>query len=209
MKRNVDLEGHDEILLKSGMEKSSGEKPPGVYVRANEHQPGHELDMLWSGNRGLHLREDRSPVIFFITGLIIGALVTAAVCFFFFIKPNAKMGENELTAPVIEQERLDTKQGAASSVVTPQESSDASASAPATTEPVSQTPSTAAQPASVAGVPMQHYAVKSGDTLEKIAHKFYGSGTPDMVEKITRANNMKNPNALKLDQDLVIPPKAY
>jgi len=53
------------------------------------------------------------------------------------------------------------------------------------------------------------YTVVGGDTLGKISLKVYGSTAPKYQEKIQRANNMKNPNHLKLDQVLTIPPKEY
>jgi len=53
------------------------------------------------------------------------------------------------------------------------------------------------------------YTVVAGDTLGKISLKVYGSTAPKYQEKIQRANNMKNPNHLKLDQTLTIPPKEY
>lgn len=49
------------------------------------------------------------------------------------------------------------------------------------------------------------YRVKSGDTLEAIAYRFYGSGTPSRINKIQVANNLRNPNALQIGQNLIIP----
>jgi len=53
----------------------------------------------------------------------------------------------------------------------------------------------------------QTYVVKSGDTLGGIAEKFYKNSGPDYLQKLQRANNMKNPNSLHLGQKLVIPPE--
>jgi LysM repeat protein len=182
------------------------EKTPGVYVRANEHPTTHELDMLWSGARGIHLKDDRSPILAFAFGFIVGTLLTAAIAFFFFIKPEIKTGQNLLTAPVAEQAEISTPEAgtaagqAAATLAKPVSQS-------ATTAPVTSAPATT--PVAAAPTAGSRYKVQSGDTLERIAKKFYGSGTPEMVDKLIRANNMKNPNALQLDQELVIPPKAY
>lgn len=196
------------------------EKTPGVYVRSNEHAPAHELDMLWSGTRTSHFREERSAVLFFCFGLIVGILLTAAVAFFFFIKPSIKTGDNLLTVPVREEgqatsAQVDKEPAGITHITQPIEapvsnkpdaatiSTPTEQTAPGSTRPVQTT--TTATPVAGAG----HHVVKNGDTLGSIAYKYYGSSAPDFVEKITRANGMKNPNSLKLDQDLVIPPKNY
>jgi len=49
------------------------------------------------------------------------------------------------------------------------------------------------------------YTVKSGDTLQGIVIRFYGSYSPAKAEKLRQVNNMDNPNALKLGQVLTIP----
>lgn len=51
----------------------------------------------------------------------------------------------------------------------------------------------------------ENYTVKSGDTLESIIIRFYGSYQPDKVSQIAAANKMTNPNALQIGQKLIIP----
>jgi nucleoid-associated protein YgaU len=68
------------------------EKTPGVYVRAENELP-HELDMLWSNSKA-YQREDRSPIISFIAGLLVGAVLTAAVFMLFFSHPQAPVSES-------------------------------------------------------------------------------------------------------------------
>jgi LysM repeat protein len=48
----------------------------------------------------------------------------------------------------------------------------------------------------------QTYTVKSGDTLSKIAKQFGVT-----VDALVKANNIANPNLIKLGQVLKIPPK--
>lgn len=159
------------------------EKTPGVYVRADDNELPHELDMLWSNSRPYH-REERSPLISFIAGLLVGAVLTAAVFFLFIMRPQVNTnGENEIMAPVSE-EMGTGKQPAGQ-----------------------QAPGTAA-PATSAGTATS-YTVVSGDTLGRIAEKVYGSSSPQYVDKIQRANNMSSPDQLQIDQKLVIPPKDY
>jgi hypothetical protein len=160
------------------------EKTPGVYVRAENELP-HELDMLWSNTRTYH-KEERSPLISFIAGLLVGVILTSAVFLLFFNQPHIKTGENQMTAPMTEDlEGAQTPAGGSSAAGT---SPDTASSAPAggTT-----------------------YTVVSGDTLGRISGKVYGSTAPKYLEKIQRANNLSSPDALQIDQKLIIPPKDY
>lgn len=162
------------------------EKTPGVYVRADNNELPHELDMLWSGSRPYH-REERSPLISFIAGLVVGAILTSAVFWLVFLRPQVKTSENEITVPVSED--LNGKaiqpEGAASQQ-----------SGPTAANGQPQGASTS-------------YTVVSGDTLGRIAEKVYGSSNPELIDKIQRANNMSSPDQLQIDQKLVIPPKNY
>ena len=47
------------------------------------------------------------------------------------------------------------------------------------------------------------YTVKKGDTLAKISKEFYGS--TNFVDKIINYNNLKNPNAIFINQQLELP----
>ncbi len=49
------------------------------------------------------------------------------------------------------------------------------------------------------------YTVKSGDTIQAIVVKFYGSYDVSKIEKIKIANNLSDPNAIGIGQKLVIP----
>lgn len=179
------------------------DKTPGVYVRNHDIAPSHELDLLWSGNRTHHMRDERSPIIAFVFGLVVGALLTAAVAFFFFIKPEIKTGESTMTTSAVNEAA--STQPHVTHVVTPLEPSSSSGQAEASATSTATSIKTA--PPSTIGE--SKYTVKSGDTMESIARHHYGAGTPNFIEKIRRANGIKNVNSLKLDQELVIPPKSY
>jgi nucleoid-associated protein YgaU len=47
------------------------------------------------------------------------------------------------------------------------------------------------------------YTVKSGDNLSKISKEFYGN--PNEYSKITEANNISDPNLIRVGQELSIP----
>lgn len=49
------------------------------------------------------------------------------------------------------------------------------------------------------------YKVQSGDTLESIVIRFYGSYDKSKVQKIMDANHLKNPNAISIGQELEVP----
>ncbi|MCR4880961.1 MAG: LysM peptidoglycan-binding domain-containing protein [bacterium] len=49
------------------------------------------------------------------------------------------------------------------------------------------------------------YTVKNGDTLETIAVKYYGVASQSNIQKLQKANNIKNPHNIRLGQKLTIP----
>jgi LysM repeat protein len=166
------------------------EGSPGVYVRGDESELPQELDVLWSGSKAHH-REERSPIVPFLFGLIVGAALAAAFFFLFMMRPdNAKIQDNSLTLPVTDslQQDMPTLNG---------ENGHGSSKHASTAE------------SSASNVSLKRYTVKSGDTLSTIAEEVYGSSQEEYVEKIQRANKLDNPNQLKLDQELIIPPKRY
>ncbi|WP_373531031.1 LysM peptidoglycan-binding domain-containing protein [Vampirovibrio sp.] len=170
------------------MPSDTQEKTPGVYVRADNELP-QELDMLWSNARPYH-KEERNPLISFLAGLLVGAVLTTAVFLLLVMRPQVQTGDNGLMAPANEE----SLQGGADSATT----SDETAGDKADGKPKSLTASKSTT-----------YTVVSGDTLGKIAEKVYGTSAPTYLDKIQRANNMSSPDKLQLDQKLIIPPKDY
>ena len=49
------------------------------------------------------------------------------------------------------------------------------------------------------------YTIKSGDTLETIAVKYYGVASQANVAKIQRANNITNPHNIQIGQTITVP----
>ena len=66
-------------------------------------------------------------------------------------------------------------------------------------------------PASNAGEVLNNmtYTIKSGDTLETIAVKYYGIASQANVAKIQRANNIKNPHSLPGGGHMYNQPAAF
>jgi len=52
---------------------------------------------------------------------------------------------------------------------------------------------------------LSKYKIRSGDTLEKIALRFYGSSTPKSIDKIKVANKIRNVRLLRVGQEILIP----
>ena len=51
----------------------------------------------------------------------------------------------------------------------------------------------------------ESYTVQSGDTVESILVRFYGSYSTEKANLIKSANNLSNLNKLQIGQKLVIP----
>ena len=51
----------------------------------------------------------------------------------------------------------------------------------------------------------EKYVVKSGDTLNGIAYRFYGKYNEAKIQEIQKINEIANPAALKVGQELLIP----
>ena len=49
------------------------------------------------------------------------------------------------------------------------------------------------------------YTIKSGDTLETIAVKYYGVASQANVARLQRANNIKNPHSIQVGQKINVP----
>ena len=49
------------------------------------------------------------------------------------------------------------------------------------------------------------YTIKSGDTLETIAVKYYGVASQANIAKLQRANNIKNPHSIQIGQTISVP----
>ncbi|MDH4378424.1 MAG: LysM peptidoglycan-binding domain-containing protein [Vampirovibrionales bacterium] len=195
----------------------------GVYVR----QPANtqrELDVLWSNSRHFH-KEDRSPIVFTVAGLLLGVMIASAVFFLLSQKPEIVTSQDASTVTAVQDADLLAEENnlppedAPSTVATQtkamEEESAAGAVQQAQTVEAQNTPvassrtaavsdSLASEPARRTRGSVQH-RVEPGDTLGGIAYKYYGASTPALVDKIARSNRMTDPNNLTIGQALVIP----
>lgn len=51
----------------------------------------------------------------------------------------------------------------------------------------------------------EKYTIKSGDTLDKIAYRFYGRYDNEKIQRIQALNSIKSPTALQIGQVIIIP----
>jgi nucleoid-associated protein YgaU len=182
--------GEEKDMPSSDMQ----EKTPGVYVRANDNELPHELDMLWSNSRP-YQREERSPLVSFIVGMLVGGILTTAVFLLFVMHPQVKTGESEITAPISEEMNAGHQQQPGTSATIPGGATSGTKTSQGAVAPGTQGSTS--------------YTVVTGDSLGRIAQKVYGSSDPKYIDKIQRANNMSSPDKLQINQTLVIPPRDY
>lgn len=148
---------------------------PGVYVRANKEK---ELDVLWQ-NFKVSQKEDKSPGIYLATGFIAGAIVMLIMTTLLSFSVHSTDSLDAISVPK-------TREKAKLTFIPADKSAN--------------------NGESVKGIEkVESYTVKEGDTLQGIVIRFYGKYSPANAEKIRAANNMANPNALKIGQTLTIP----
>lgn len=146
-----------------------------------------ELDMLWT-NFKQHSKQDKSPTVYLITGFIAGAIVMLIITSLIsFSMKSMNESAEDISTKVPDTKIEDT---AITFIPADKEVSATSTKAAATTTAPRQD---------------EIYTVQSGDTLESIIIRFYGSYSMEREQAIKAANGMKNPNALSIGQKLRIP----
>ncbi len=189
------------------LEETREEREPGVYVRGRRSE--HELDFLWDRDRKKDIEHDRFHLGFLAIGILLGSIITAAVCILFFMRDQIMPAIGLNKPAVVEQKVVQPADLAVERPAQPKQAGsqdEGGFSLPF----FSSKPKAEEEPAEPAPeMKVRQYEVQSGDTLGSIAIKFYDSSSPEMIEKIQRANKMGNADQLSIGQKLVIPPKAY
>ena len=139
-----------------------------------------ELDVLWQSFGVRSQKTEKAPQVYFVTGLICGVIITLAITTLVSLLVNLTTPKDDIIIP---KKSVAVESSKVSFI--PADS--------AAVKPVASTPST------------EQYVVKSGDTLESIVIRFYGSFDMSKVIAIQEANKMANPNALSIGQKLIIP----
>ena len=136
-----------------------------------------ELDVLWQ-NFKVSQKEDKSPGIYLATGFIAGAIAMLIMTTLLSFSVHSTDSFDTISVPKTREKAKLTFIPADKSVNTE---------------------------ATAVAKGAESYTVKDGDTLQGIVIRFYGKYSPSNAEKIRAANNMANPNALKIGQTLTIP----
>ena len=135
-----------------------------------------ELDVLWQ-NFKVGQKSEKSPGVYLTVGFVMGAVCMFLMTALLSFSSNYMSG-NSPSAKLIKREK------------------------PAKSQ-ISIIPADNIQ--KPAATSSETYTIKSGDTLEGIIIRFYGKYTPSKVTKLMEANNLSNPNALSIGQNLIIP----
>ena len=153
---------------------------PSVYVRPNRER---ELDMLWQ-NFKVNQKQEKTPSIYLAAGFIVGAVVMLGLVVLVGFSANGigMLKEKSVTAPITAPVNVKPKKEKFSLNFIP--------SATEKEEPTETN---------------EIYTVQSGDTMESILVRFYGSYSKDKEALVMKTNNLTNPNKLSIGQKLTIP----
>lgn len=134
-----------------------------------------EIDLLWQSLTH-SAKEEKSPTIYLLTGFILGAVSMLILTTIISLSVNS-LNESNFEAPV----------------------------APPVAEESAKLTFIPADTTEVKNLTEESYTVQQGDTLESITIRFYGTNSRDKAKKIQDANNLDNPNAIRIGQKLTIP----
>jgi len=179
---------------------------PEVYVRPSKEK---ELDLLWKDFR--IPKGERSPIVYLGLGFVAGVVTTLALSAVISMS-SGNLGSGDNVSSEIEgqnsasvSETVETSATSSSETVSEETAAESSGNAKkfglfgaskSNNETSSQTSSSQSY---------REYIVQDGDTMEKIAKSFYGTYSPEKVDAIVKANNMKDANRLSIGQKLNIP----
>jgi len=135
-----------------------------------------ELDVLWQ-NFKINQKQDRSPGVYLFAGFVGGAVIMLLLTVLISFGANGvrALQEHAATSP-----------------------------APVKKEKLSLSFIPSSSKSEEAAVNEQ-YTVQSGDTMESILIRFYGSYSKEKESLVLKTNNLTNPNKLSIGQKLIIP----
>lgn len=138
-----------------------------------------ELDMLWQ-NFKIAATSDKSPKTYFSAGFFTGIVVALVVATFIsFFVGYSPLSEINFSAPKSAKENVKFSLIPADKQVQQEED---------VQKPLEK-----------------EYIVQSGDSLEDISMRFYGSFDEAKLKQIQVKNNLKDLNSIKIGQKLIIP----
>lgn len=154
------------------------------YSRYVKPSKTPELDVLWRsvGKTGTDTRvtKQKAPGVYLAIGFICGALFMGLISL---IAGFSNFVGNQRTQEIVVQQ-------------------------PAKPNVAVIGADTQVAPEAAAVVSEEKYEVKSGDTLDKIAYRFYGKYDMQKIEAIQKLNNIVDPSSLQIGQVILIPVDA-
>lgn len=170
----------EKVAMMEALNKYNREHQDEDYYR--KQSKTRELDALWQSFGVKQRRNEKTPQVYFVTGLIVGVIITLIITTFVSLLINMSTPKDDsVVAPV---KKVSTGSGKFRFI------------------PADNSGNQKVTPIVIAN---EEYVVKEGDTLESIVIRFYGSFDMGKVSAIQEANKMANPNALSIGQKLVIP----
>lgn len=215
-----------EVIEHLAKDQQLEENSVGEYYRPedveNEHKcechcdcesKDKEIDLLWQNFKSPQLASN-SPMIHISIGFVIGVLSTLFVlaCFGVFsnhkdvVEPSTKstlfgvenIFNKEDSSKTLEEQAEEAQNEMENRVSIPSEDDNSL--------PVASSEESASdnvQPIDMSKV--KKYIVKDGDTGEAIIKHNYGSWSQERVDRVMKANNLKNFDRLQIGQELLLP----
>lgn len=141
-----------------------------------------ELDVLWRDfEKSVQSKSKaKAPVVYAGIGFVLGLLFALGIAVIIGLSMYSDVQKPEFKQQTIKLETNDT--------------------------PVSIVPSSTNEEAtSNASSVEEKYTVKAGDTLDKIAYRFYGKYDMEKINRIMQLNNIKDETTIQIGQVLIIP----
>lgn len=141
-----------------------------------------ELDVLWRDfEKSVQSKSKaKAPVVYAGIGFVLGLLFALGIAIIIGFSMYSDVQKPEFKQQTIKLETSDT--------------------------PVSIVPSaTNEEVASQTTGNEEKYTVKAGDTLDKIAYRFYGKYDMEKINRIMQLNNIKDETTIQIGQVLIIP----
>lgn len=146
-------------------------------------QRNPELDVLWRDFEKNVQSKSRSkaPVVYAGIGFVLGLLFALGIAVIIGLSMYSDISKSDFTPQKYNMET-------------------------ASPSPVSIVPSGSDETAQHSIMTSEEkYTVKEGDTLDKIAYRFYGKYDPDKIDEIMKLNNIKDATTIQIGQVLIIP----
>lgn len=153
----------------------SYDNSPGVYVRPEKPLNKEQELDMLWHNFKINQKSDKSPNVYLATGFIAGAVVMLVLTVLISFSIKGINTVRENAVVPVKKEKVS----------------------------LSFVPSSSDK--SVENVANEIYTVQSGDTMESIVIRFYGSYSKEKENLIVKTNNMVNPNKLSIGQQITVP----